>query len=134
MGGQTHHRVTCARITSGELLSNEAVMVQIIHYRDHQRAVDRWSNMERVKLVERETGAAVCMTCDGCGVVCENHQGKPWAGESSRRDACDCGAGAPCEACGGKNFPFFRLADTAPSEYCAPDALRVQEVESVDRS
>lgn len=40
-----------------------------------------------------------CRVCDDGGWVCENHQGKPWEGTSSREDACHCGAGAPCWIC-----------------------------------
>ncbi len=41
-----------------------------------------------------------CKRCDGLGWVCENHTDRPWRdGGSDRADACDCGAGAPCEVC-----------------------------------
>jgi hypothetical protein len=39
---------------------------------------------------------ADCQNCDGTEWVCENHPNKPWDGESSRGDACGCGAGMPC--------------------------------------
>ena len=42
----------------------------------------------------------ICGNCDNTGWVCENHGDKPWEGESTRLDVCDCGgAGAPCEVC-----------------------------------
>ena len=41
-----------------------------------------------------------CQFCDGTGLVCENHPDKPWDGESDHPNACGCGAGAPCGACG----------------------------------
>lgn len=40
-----------------------------------------------------------CQNCDATGWVCENHDGRPWDGESNREDACGCGAGMPCPAC-----------------------------------
>jgi hypothetical protein len=40
-----------------------------------------------------------CKVCDDTGWVCENHRNLPWKGFSNRQDACDCGAGAPCEWC-----------------------------------
>lgn len=40
-----------------------------------------------------------CKNCDGTGWVCENHENKPWTGYSTRKDACDCGAGMPCPVC-----------------------------------
>jgi hypothetical protein len=42
-------------------------------------------------------GAMTCVTCDNTGWVCENHPDRPWKGFSKRFDACDCGAGAPCD-------------------------------------
>ncbi len=41
-----------------------------------------------------------CDICDDAGWVCEAHPDTPWAGTSSRGDACDCGgAGMPCDQC-----------------------------------
>lgn len=40
-----------------------------------------------------------CPRCDGTGWVCENHRALPWNGTSDRKDACGCGAGAPCAVC-----------------------------------
>jgi hypothetical protein len=40
-----------------------------------------------------------CKNCDATGWVCENHADRPSNGESSRDDACGCGAGAPCRVC-----------------------------------
>lgn len=40
-----------------------------------------------------------CKRCDGTMWVCENHEDKPWAGESDRADACECGPGAGCPDC-----------------------------------
>jgi hypothetical protein len=40
-----------------------------------------------------------CVVCDNTGWVCENHPDRPWKGFSKRFDACDCGAGAPCDLC-----------------------------------
>lgn len=37
-----------------------------------------------------------CAICEGCGWVCENHELRPWGGESNSAAACDCGAGMPC--------------------------------------
>lgn len=37
-----------------------------------------------------------CFLCDGTGWVCENHPEQPWGGMTSTREACECGAGAPC--------------------------------------
>ena len=41
----------------------------------------------------------MCTMCDGTGWVCENHPDRPWRGTSERADACDRGAGMPCELC-----------------------------------
>jgi hypothetical protein len=38
-----------------------------------------------------------CPICDNTGWVCENHPDRPWRGTSQRADACNCGAGMPCE-------------------------------------
>jgi len=43
--------------------------------------------------------------CDNEGWVCENHMTKPWDGTSSRKDACGCGAGAPCPYCNKEDPP-----------------------------
>jgi hypothetical protein len=40
-----------------------------------------------------------CAVCDNTGWVCENHPERPRKGFSKRADACDCGAGAPCDLC-----------------------------------
>lgn len=40
-----------------------------------------------------------CKNCDDTGWVCEAHEDRPWGGVSSRADACDCGAGSPCDVC-----------------------------------
>jgi hypothetical protein len=40
-----------------------------------------------------------CLVCDNTGWVCENHPDRPWRGNSQRADACECGAGMPCELC-----------------------------------
>lgn len=40
-----------------------------------------------------------CIHCDDTGWVCENHLSRPWGGFSKRRDACQCGAEAPCRVC-----------------------------------
>ena len=41
-----------------------------------------------------------CEWCDDHGWVCEEHSDRPWAEQSERFDACDCGgAGAPCPHC-----------------------------------
>lgn len=40
-----------------------------------------------------------CGRCDSTGWVCENCDRKPWDGNSSRDDACGCGAGMPCPTC-----------------------------------
>ena len=40
-----------------------------------------------------------CKNCDGTGWGCENHFHLPWDGMSNRKDACGCGAGAPCIYC-----------------------------------
>ena len=40
-----------------------------------------------------------CKNCDATGWVCENHPDRPHDGESSRKDACGCGAGMPCREC-----------------------------------
>ena len=40
-----------------------------------------------------------CLVCDNTGWVWENHPDRPWRGNSQRVDACDCGAGMPCELC-----------------------------------
>lgn len=54
-------------------------------------------------MTEREEisyiGERPCPNCDDTGWVCEGHPNKPWAGVSSRNDACGCGAGEPCPAC-----------------------------------
>jgi hypothetical protein len=43
---------------------------------------------------------ANCLTCDGCGWVCEDHLDLPWDGASDAEKACHCGgAGAPCLVC-----------------------------------
>jgi hypothetical protein len=49
----------------------------------------------------------VCSACDNTGWVCENHPDRLWRGNSQRADACDCGAGMPCECnpCGGIDEP-----------------------------
>jgi hypothetical protein len=39
------------------------------------------------------------VVCDNTGWVCENHPDRPFKMFSKRFDACDCGAGAPCERC-----------------------------------
>jgi hypothetical protein len=50
-----------------------------------------------------------CKCCDGTGWVCENHQDRPWGDMSQRKDACNCGAGAPCPICNfGKESPPAR--------------------------
>jgi hypothetical protein len=41
----------------------------------------------------------MCERCDGTMWVCEKHRDRPWGGESSRPDACDCSPGAPCPHC-----------------------------------
>ena len=48
-----------------------------------------------------------CLVCDNTGWVCEEHPDRPWRGNSQRADACDCGAGMPCECnpCGGIDEP-----------------------------
>ena len=38
---------------------------------------------------------AKCNVCNGSNWVCENHPDKDWP------DGCNCGAGKPCENCGG---------------------------------
>lgn len=43
--------------------------------------------------------AHACKVCDDTGWVCENHKDLPWKGVSDRKDACECGAGAPCDVC-----------------------------------
>jgi hypothetical protein len=40
-----------------------------------------------------------CKTCGGEGWVCENHRDTPWTGTSVSKNACGCGAGAPCGSC-----------------------------------
>jgi hypothetical protein len=40
-----------------------------------------------------------CAVCDNTGWVCESHIDRPWAGASSREDACECGARTPCLKC-----------------------------------
>ncbi len=43
-----------------------------------------------------------CPRCvDAGGWVCENHPDRPWAGSllCDAPEACECGAGMPCEAC-----------------------------------
>jgi hypothetical protein len=44
-----------------------------------------------------------CLVCDNTGWVCENHPDRPWRRNGQRADACDRGAGMPCECnpCGG---------------------------------
>jgi hypothetical protein len=43
---------------------------------------------------------AICLTCEGCGWVCEAHLDRPWGDDSDSERACHCGgAGAPCPAC-----------------------------------
>ena len=45
-----------------------------------------------------KTGWVRCENCDDTGVVCENHPNRPFT-YSRRFDACECGAGMPCEFC-----------------------------------
>src|ERR1700733_5105679 len=40
-----------------------------------------------------------CSNCGGMGWVGENHQDRPWGGLSVGKNACECGAGAPCPIC-----------------------------------
>jgi len=40
-----------------------------------------------------------CDYCDDSELVCENHPQLPWGGASNRKDACNCGAGMPCQSC-----------------------------------
>lgn len=40
-----------------------------------------------------------CLNCDDTGWVCENHPSRPARGDSTRADACDCGAAKPCLFC-----------------------------------
>jgi hypothetical protein len=40
-----------------------------------------------------------CPVCDNTGWVCENHPDRPFKMFSKRFDACNCGAGAPCDLC-----------------------------------
>jgi hypothetical protein len=40
-----------------------------------------------------------CPVCDDTGWVCENHPQRPFAMFSARVDACECGAGMPCQIC-----------------------------------
>jgi hypothetical protein len=41
-----------------------------------------------------------CTLCGGEGWVCADHPHLPWAGTSTRADACNCGAeGAQCPQC-----------------------------------
>jgi hypothetical protein len=38
----------------------------------------------------------ICLRCEDCGWVCENHPDRPWEGSH----ACPCGgAGMPCPDC-----------------------------------
>lgn len=38
-----------------------------------------------------------CPSCQGGGIVCENHPHLPWDGII--QGGCGCGAGAPCPRC-----------------------------------
>lgn len=46
-----------------------------------------------------------CSNCDDTGWVCEGHADRPWGGVSDRADACECGAGAPCDVCNTGRVP-----------------------------
>ena len=53
-------------------------------------------------------GGATCRQCGDTGWVCENHPNRPWGGASDQRDACACGAGAPCALCNTEDSPEVR--------------------------
>jgi hypothetical protein len=56
------------------------------------------------------SGQQRCEFCDDTGWVCENHPDRPWRGFTSRIDACECGAGAPCDACNRGDSPDISRA------------------------
>ena len=72
----------------------------------------RWGAAHRSRLLPRAAShrlgfsprrayltVMACLVCDNTGRVCENHPDRPWRGDSQRGDACDCGAGMPCQLC-----------------------------------
>lgn len=61
--------------------------------------------MSKANVTESQRGnsdknALLCATCEGCGIVCEEHTYLPWQGVSNSHRVCDCGgAGVLCPEC-----------------------------------